>query len=156
MKLTTRGRYAVTAMLDLACHTQSGPISLSDIAQRQEISLSYLEQLFAKLRRHGLVHSVRGPGGGYILSHDPDHISVAAIISAVDDPIQASACESANGGCPRISRCITHDLWQDLGDHIHHYLESISLGGLITDRKIHGTLHDSIPPLPSHDTRAGA
>lgn len=136
MKLTTRGRYAVTAMLDMACHAQSGPIALSEIAKRQAISPSYLEQLFAKLRRNGLVHSVRGPGGGYLLSHPPESITIAAIIRAVDEPIQATACDVANGGCPRISRCITHDLWQDLGQHIHRYLESISLGGLIADRQL--------------------
>ncbi|MBF0611727.1 MAG: Rrf2 family transcriptional regulator [Magnetococcales bacterium] len=135
MRLTTRGRYAVTAMLDLACHAHGNPISLADIAERQSISLSYLEQLFAKLRRNGLVQSVRGPGGGYILSLKPEAISVASIISAVDEPIQATACDTSNGPCPRLSRCITHDLWQDLGKHIHHYLESVSLGGLIAHSK---------------------
>ncbi|MBF0424942.1 MAG: Rrf2 family transcriptional regulator [Magnetococcales bacterium] len=133
MKLTTKGRYAVSAMLDLACHTADGPASLADIAKRQEISLSYLEQLFAKLRRGGLVRSVRGPGGGYLLSDSPAAISVADIIRAVDESIRTTSCD-ANGdngqGCVRSSRCIAHHLWVELGERIHDYLASVSLDGL--------------------------
>ncbi|MBF0152668.1 MAG: Rrf2 family transcriptional regulator [Magnetococcales bacterium] len=133
MKLTTKGRYAVSAMLDLACHTAEGPASLADIAKRQEISLSYLEQLFAKLRRGGLVRSVRGPGGGYLLSGSPATISVADIIHAVDESIRTTSCDTTsddNQGCVRSSRCIAHHLWVELGEKIHDYLESVSLDGL--------------------------
>ncbi|MBF0620294.1 MAG: Rrf2 family transcriptional regulator [Magnetococcales bacterium] len=131
MKLTTRGRYAVMAMVDLASHTEQWPIPLADISDRQEISLSYLEQLFSKLRRRGLVRSVRGPGGGYSLIETDQGISVADIIRAVDEPIQATSCTSRkNGGCQRSSRCVTHDLWEKLGDHIYQFLESIDLHGL--------------------------
>lgn len=142
MKLTTRGRYAVTAMLDLACHDGAdSPVTLADIAGRQQISLSYLEQLFAKLRRHGLVRSVRGPGGGYVLVGAPLAITVADIIRAVDEPIQATSCDPSEGGCQRLSRCITHDLWVQLGRHIYDYLESVSLGGLLEENRqgiVHG------------------
>ncbi|MBF0176772.1 MAG: Rrf2 family transcriptional regulator [Magnetococcales bacterium] len=133
MKLTTKGRYAVSAMLDLACHTTHGPASLAEIAERQEISLSYLEQLFAKLRRGGLVRSVRGPGGGYLLAGSPATISVADIIHAVDESIRTTACDAADAeghGCVRSSRCIAHNLWVELGEKIHEYLESVRLDGL--------------------------
>ncbi|MEG3638560.1 Fe-S cluster assembly transcriptional regulator IscR [Magnetococcus sp. PR-3] len=134
MRLTTRGRYAVTAMLDLAQHTEEGPVALAEISNRQEISLSYLEQLFAKLRRGGLVGSIRGPGGGYRLEMTPEKISVAAIIRAVDEPIQATSCkDKGKEGCRRDTRCITHDLWARLGEHIYHYLESVSLAQLVQD-----------------------
>ncbi|MBF0141019.1 MAG: Rrf2 family transcriptional regulator [Magnetococcales bacterium] len=126
MKLTTRGRYAVTAMLDISVHGQTRPTALADISSRQEISLSYLEQLFAKLRRKGLVRSVRGPGGGYVLAAPPTTISIADIIRAVDEPIQATSCSSPEG-CRPSSRCITHHFWQRLGDHLNGYLESVSL-----------------------------
>lgn len=134
MKLTTKGRYAVTAMVDLACNSEGVPISLADISGRQEISLSYLEQLFSKLRRFGLVKSVRGPGGGYILAHDPGAISIADIIRAVDEPIQTTSCEDVDGeGCQKASRCITHNLWYKLGEHIYDYLDSVNLSGLIQE-----------------------
>ena len=135
MKLTTRGRYAVTAMLDLSWHGTEKPISLADISHRQAISLSYLEQLFAKLRRSGLVGSVRGPGGGYVLSKVPEHISVADIIRAVDEPIQATSCEKGSDqGCRQSTRCITHHLWERVDVHLNRYLESINLGGLLAER----------------------
>ncbi|MBF0400903.1 MAG: Rrf2 family transcriptional regulator [Magnetococcales bacterium] len=141
MKLTTRGRYAVTAMLDLSIHGFQKPIPLADISLRQEISLSYLEQLFAKLRREGLVRSVRGPGGGYLLGDRPEAISVADIIRAVDEPIRATSCETGSDqGCrpgltnsKNASRCITHHLWENMGLHINRYLESVNLGRLLLD-----------------------
>ena len=137
MKLTTRGRYAVTAMLDLSYHASDKPITLADISNRQEISLPYLEQLFAKLRRRGLVQSVRGPGGGYLLSSLPEAISVADIIRAVDEPIQATSCESGSEqGCRKSSRCITHHLWERVSLHLNQYLESVSLGGLLAENQI--------------------
>lgn len=137
MKLTTKGRYAVTAMLDLCCQGAATPVSLMDISKRQEISLSYLEQLFAKLRRRGLVRSVRGPGGGYLLVDSPDTISIAAIIRAVDEPIQATSCdENGPQGCQRSTRCITHHLWERVGLHINSYLESIYLGSLIDEIRV--------------------
>ncbi|MBF0419269.1 MAG: Rrf2 family transcriptional regulator [Magnetococcales bacterium] len=132
MKLTTRGRYAVTAMLDISVHGQTRPTALADISSRQEISLSYLEQLFAKLRRKGLVRSVRGPGGGYVLAAPPTTISIADIIRAVDEPIQATSCSSPEG-CRPSSRCITHHFWQRLGDHLNGYLESVSLERLLLE-----------------------
>ncbi|WP_130471390.1 Rrf2 family transcriptional regulator [Candidatus Magnetaquicoccus inordinatus] len=141
MRLTTRGRYAVTAMLDLSYHGAGKPISLAEISHRQDISLSYLEQLFAKLRRCGLVRSVRGPGGGYVLGEKPEEISIAAIIRAVDEPIRATSCTgeaekvcrpgSSNPNNP--SRCITHHLWENVGEHLNRYLESLDLAHLQAD-----------------------
>ncbi|MBF0138200.1 MAG: Rrf2 family transcriptional regulator [Magnetococcales bacterium] len=145
MKLTTKGRYAVSAMLDLACHTTDGPASLADIAKRQEISLSYLEQLFAKLRRGGLVRSVRGPGGGYLLAGSADTISVADIIRAVDESIRTTTCDTSTEGgqgCVRSSRCIAHHLWVELGDRIHQYLESVHLEGLAEAYRTGRGLHN--------------
>ncbi len=134
MKLTTKGRYAVTAMLDLCCQESEIPVSLIDISKRQEISLSYLEQLFAKLRRRGLVRSVRGPGGGYLLMAPPATISIADIIRAVDEPIRATSCDEGDAeGCRKSTRCITHHLWERVGSHINNYLESIHLGSLIEE-----------------------
>ena len=137
MRLTTKGRYAVTAMLDLALHAQHGPVSLADISERQGISLSYLEQLFAKLRRSSLVSSVRGPGGGYRLAKAAGETVVAEIVLAVDEPIRATRC--AAHGTPRGcmtggTRCITHDLWEDLGAEIHRYLSGVSLADVIEKR----------------------
>ena len=136
MKLTTRGRYAVTAMLDLAIHAGSRPVSLADISGRQEISLSYLEQLFGKLRRGGLVESVRGPGGGYMLSRTSDDTRVSDIIMAVDEPIKATRCTpgSPEGCKSNKSRCLTHDLWEELGNHIYLYLCSVSLADVVQKR----------------------
>ncbi len=129
MKLTTRGRYAVTAMLDLALHGKTGPISLADISTRQDISLSYLEQLFAKLRRGELVKSVRGPGGGYCLSRDGVDINVADIIDAVNESTDATHC-GGKGICQNGEMCLTHHLWNDLSQQIHGFLSSISLAQL--------------------------
>ena len=130
MKLTTRGRYAVTAMLDLAIHGEERPISLADISGRQEISLSYLEQLFAKLRRGGLVSSVRGPGGGYRLARSCDGIFVAEIIDAVDESVDVTNC-NGKGDCYNGETCLTHHLWQDLSEQIHEFLNAISLAELV-------------------------
>ncbi|MBF0358891.1 MAG: Rrf2 family transcriptional regulator [Magnetococcales bacterium] len=143
MKLTTRGRYAVTAMLDLSCYSAGEPVTLADISSRQVISLSYLEQLFAKLRRRGLVRSIRGPGGGYVLATHPSKISVAAIIRAVDEPIKPTACdEEIETGCKKSTRCVTHHLWADMGNHIYNYLESVNLGGLVEESLANGMTFD--------------
>jgi len=133
MKLTTRGRYAVTAMLDLAIHGLERPVSLSDISSRQEISLSYLEQLFAKLRRCDLVTSIRGPGGGYRLSRWRAGIFVAQIIDAVDESVDVTNCQG-KGNCHQGEVCLTHHLWQDLSDQIHGFLSRISLADLVDQR----------------------
>ncbi len=130
MRLTTKGRYAVTAMLDLALHGEEGPVSLADIAERQDISLSYLEQLFARLRKRELVSSIRGPGGGYRLGREPQGIDVAGVITAVDERLDSTACGGA-GNCHGDKRCLTHELWQDLSDSIYSYLSSISLQDLL-------------------------
>lgn len=130
MRLTTKGRYAVTAMLDLALHAQSGPVSLADISERQGISLSYLEQLFAKLRRGSLVTSVRGPGGGYQLSRDMDAIQVAQVIDAVNESVDATRCQGL-GDCHSGDTCLTHHLWCDLSQRIHEFLSGISLADLV-------------------------
>ena len=137
MKLTTRGRYAVTAMLDLAIHGEQRPVSLADISVRQEISLSYLEQLFAKLRRGALVDSVRGPGGGYRLAHDRRAIFVAQIIDALEESVDVTNCQG-KGNCHHGEVCLTHHLWQDLSDRIHDFLSGISLADLV-DNRGHGT-----------------
>ena len=136
MKLSTKGRYAVMAMVDLAKETTGSPIALADVADRQEISLSYLEQLFGKLRRGGLVNSVRGPGGGYLLSRAPDDIRISDIIVAVDEPIQTTRCSPGSpAGCKaNKSRCLTHDLWEELGHHIYLYLSSTSLEDVVEKR----------------------
>jgi len=133
VRLTTKGRYAVTAMLDLALHQGRGPITLSDIAQRQGISLSYLEQLFSRLRKRSLVSSVRGPGGGYSLGRDATEINVAEVIGAVDESVDTTRCGGAHN-CQDNERCLTHDLWHDLSDRIYEYLHEISLSDLM-DRK---------------------
>ena len=129
MRLTTKGRYAVTAMLDLALHTDQGSITLADISKRQEISLSYLEQLFARLRRAGLVVSSRGPGGGYQLAQGAGDISVADVIAAVDESVDATRC-GGKGNCQGDARCLTHDLWHDLSGQIRRFLSSVSLADL--------------------------
>jgi Rrf2 family iron-sulfur cluster assembly transcriptional regulator len=137
MKLTTKGRYAVMAMADLARHATGRPVALADIAQRQEISLSYLEQLFAKLRRGDLVKSVRGPGGGYLLSRAADDIRISDVILAVDEPIKATRCEIGSPkGClgQSSSRCITHDLWEELSHQIQLFLSGVSLGDVVEGR----------------------
>ncbi|EHJ93654.1 Fe-S cluster assembly transcriptional regulator IscR [Vreelandella boliviensis] len=130
MRLTTKGRYAVTAMLDLALHAHNGPTSLSDISQRQEISLSYLEQLFARLRRAGLVNSVRGPGGGYLLSQPADAISVAKVIDAVNESVDATRCQGLSD-CQQGDTCLTHHLWCELSVQIRHFLDDMTLAQLM-------------------------
>lgn len=135
MRLTTKGRYAVTAMLDLAIHARQGPVSLNDISGRQGISLSYLEQLFAKLRRNGLVSSVRGPGGGYRLSREDVNINVADIVDAVNESMDATRC-NRKGDCQDGVECLTHHLWMDLSDQIHAFLSGISLNNLIDRREV--------------------
>lgn len=135
MKLTSKGRYAVTAMLDVAMHSTSGPVPLADISERQGISLSYLEQLFAKLRRHGLVSSVRGPGGGYRLGADAVDISVGMVVRAVDESVDATRCKG-QGDCQNGTRCLTHSLWGDLSKQISDFLNGISLAGLMNKRDV--------------------
>lgn len=133
MRLTTKGRYAVTAMLDLAIHCQEGPITLFDISQRQGISLSYLEQLFSRLRKRKLVDSARGPGGGYRLSRSADAITVAEVISAVDETVDATRCKGLKN-CNDTSTCLTHQLWSDLSDQIREFLDGITLAQVIEKR----------------------
>jgi Rrf2 family transcriptional regulator, iron-sulfur cluster assembly transcription factor len=130
MRLTTKGRFAVTAMIDLGLRHQRGPVTLAGISERQKISLSYLEQLFGRLRRQGIVDSVRGPGGGYCLARPLQEISVAAIIRAVDEPIDATQCGGL-GNCHDDEPCMTHELWTGLNEHIYAYLESVNLAQLV-------------------------
>ncbi|MDP3978004.1 MAG: Rrf2 family transcriptional regulator [Pseudomonas sp.] len=137
MRLTTKGRYAVTAMLDLAFHEGQGPITLAQISQRQGVSISYLEQLFAKLRRCQLVNSVRGPGGGYSLASPPADISVVQIVEAVDDSMDATSC-LGQADCQQGEMCLTHHLWSDLSDWLRQFLEGISLADLASRRDIQG------------------
>lgn len=135
MRLTTKGRYAVTAMLDLAYHSRHNLVALTDIAKRQNISLSYLEQLFARLRKAGMVNGVRGPGGGYQLSRDADEINVADIICAVDEVVDSTRC-SGKMDCQNAQPCLTHELWMGLSNQIRDYLASISLGDLLAQRVV--------------------
>jgi Rrf2 family iron-sulfur cluster assembly transcriptional regulator len=135
MKLTTKGRYAVTAMLDIALHGKSGPVSLAEISQRQDISLSYLEQLFSKLRRKELVSSVRGPGGGYQLSRLDNEIFIADVVDAVNESVDATLCRGDNN-CQQGNTCLTHHLWNDLSEQIHDFLNSISLATLVERNEV--------------------
>ncbi|HHJ39976.1 MAG: transcriptional regulator [Methylothermaceae bacteria B42] len=135
MRLTTKGRYAVTAMLDLAYHSSQKPVALTDIAKRQDISLSYLEQLFAKLRRAGMVTGVRGPGGGYQLSRSAHEINIAEIITAVDETLDSTRC-GGKGNCQNNQPCLTHELWMGLSEQIRDYLSGISLGDLLSRHDI--------------------
>jgi Rrf2 family iron-sulfur cluster assembly transcriptional regulator len=130
MKLTSKGRYAVTAMLDLALHGEQGPVTLAGISERQGISLSYLEQLFTRLRKQGLVASTRGPGGGYTLSRSAHDIAVADVVTAVDESVDATRC-GGRGDCQGGKRCLTHDLWTELSDQIYGFLSGITLGKLV-------------------------
>jgi Rrf2 family transcriptional regulator, iron-sulfur cluster assembly transcription factor len=130
MRLTTKGRFAVTAMIDVAMHNGEGPVTLAGVADRQKISLSYLEQLFGKLRRYGLVDSVRGPGGGYNLARPATSVSVADIITAVDEPIDATKC-GGKENCQDDKRCMTHELWANLNAHIFAFLRSVTLEQLV-------------------------
>ena len=140
MKLSTKGRYAVMAMVDLAANADEKPVALADVADRQDISLSYLEQLFGKLRKAGLVNSVRGPGGGYRLAYSPADTRVADIIMAVDEPIQTTRCTPGSPqGCQADkARCLTHDLWEELGNQIYMYLSSVSLKDVV-EKRVLGT-----------------
>ncbi len=135
MRLTTKGRYAVTAMLDLAYHSEKRPVTLTDIAKRQQISLSYLEQLFARLRRAGMVEGVRGPGGGYQLSRDASQINIAEIIIAVDETIDSTRC-GGKANCQNNQPCLTHDLWLGLSEQIRDYLASISLQDVLQRKNV--------------------
>lgn len=137
MKLTTKGRYAVTALLDLALHDGDGPVCLSEIAARQDISLPYLEQLFTRLRRRGLVASTRGPGGGYNLGRSPAEIRVADIISAVDESFDATRC-GGERDCHGGKSCLTHELWENLSREVHRFLQSVSLQQLMQSEAVRG------------------
>jgi len=130
MRLTTKGRFAVTAMLDLALNGDKGPVSLAGISERQRISLSYLEQLFGKLRRRSLVESVRGPGGGYNLARDAGTVSVADIVRAVEEPIDSTQC-GGRENCHDNHRCMTHDLWEELNTTVYGFLEGVKLSHLV-------------------------
>tara|TARA_R110002073_G_scaffold114962_3_gene252414 strand:+ start:1439 stop:1900 length:462 start_codon:yes stop_codon:yes gene_type:complete len=135
MKLTTKGRFAVTALLDLAIQNSNNPVTLADISQRQKISLSYLEQLFAKLRQSKLVDSVRGPGGGYCMAKELELVTIAEIILAVDEPIDATNC-GGKENCLNNGKCMTHDLWAKLNDLIFDYLGAVTLKQLVDDQKV--------------------
>lgn len=146
MRLTTKGRFAVTAMIDLALRSNNGPVALAAISQRQQISLSYLEQLFGKLRRHELVESTRGPGGGYSLGRKAEEISVADIITAVDEPIDATGCggkENCMGD--ESGQCMTHELWSNLNAKMIEYLGSIHLRKLVDDQLAKGVSIEEAP-----------
>jgi Rrf2 family iron-sulfur cluster assembly transcriptional regulator len=138
LKLSTKGRYAVMAMVDLALQNKDEPVALIDIGLRQDISVSYLEQLFGKLRKGAQVKSIRGPGGGYLLARDADRIKISDIIIAVDEPIQTTRCAigSSKGCAPDNSRCLTHDLWSELGNQIFLYLSSVTLADVVENRII--------------------
>jgi len=135
VRLTTKGRYAVTAMLDLAFHSQIKPVTLTDIATRQTISLSYLEQLFSRLRRAGMVTGVRGPGGGYKLSKESSEITISDIILAVDEQVDLTNCES-KANCQNEQPCLTHDLWMGLSHTVRNYLDGITLGQLLAQEDV--------------------
>ena len=151
MRLSTRGRYAVMAMVELAARAADSPasrqVSLADIAAAQRLSLAYLEQLFGPLRRAGLVTSARGPGGGYRLARPAAAISIAAVIEAVEEPIQATRCDEGSPGCLAGERCLTHDLWAELGDQIRLFLAGVSLAEVIGGR----VLGRAVPPQPALD-----
>ncbi len=135
MLLSTKGRYAVMAIVEVAKQSNATPISLAGIAERLDLSLAYLEQLFMKLRRKGLVHSVRGPGGGYVLGRDASTISIAEIMAAVDEPVKMTRCESqSDSGCVAAQRCSTHYLWDALGAHIEQFLHTVTLGDILHGR----------------------
>jgi Rrf2 family transcriptional regulator, iron-sulfur cluster assembly transcription factor len=134
MRLTTKGRFAVTAMLDLALHSASGPVTLAGISQRQKISLSYLEQLFGKLRRRQLVESVRGPGGGYNLARDASHVTVAEIVCAVEETLDSTQC-GGRENCQENQRCMTHDLWSELNDTVFGFLKGVTLAQLVEKQR---------------------
>ena len=134
MRLTTKGRFAVTAMIDLALNAQNNAVKLNSISERQQISLSYLEQLFGKLRRAGLVESIRGPGGGYILGRDAGEINIAQIIAAAEDELDATLCKG-KANCQSGAPCLTHNLWENLNHTINAYLSSVTLAGLLAQQQ---------------------
>lgn len=134
MRLTTKGRFAVTAMIDLALNAQNNAVKLNSISERQQISLSYLEQLFSKLRRAGLVESIRGPGGGYILGRDAGEINIAQIIAAAEDELDATLCKG-KANCQSSAPCLTHNLWENLNHTINAYLSSVTLAGLLAQQQ---------------------
>jgi Rrf2 family iron-sulfur cluster assembly transcriptional regulator len=154
MRLTTKGRFAVTAMIDVAMHGTKTPVTLAGVSQRQKISLSYLEQLFGKLRRHGLVESVRGPGGGYRLARAAESISLADVIVAVDEPIDATKCGGRENCKDDGKRCMTHELWANLNQHIFGYLRSVSLAELVAQQHKPDVtvLQDQRPQPPQRTT----
>ena len=147
MRLTTKGRFAVTAMLDLALRQTNGPVTLAAISQRQQISLSYLEQLFGKLRRHELVESTRGPGGGYSLGRKAADITVADIIVSVDEPIDATHCGGKENCLGESGRCMTHDLWTSLNQRMVDFLDSVSLQKLVDDQLAKGIQIENKPSM---------
>ncbi len=138
MRLTTKGRFAVTAMIDLALRQSSGPVTLAAISQRQQISLSYLEQLFGKLRRNELVESTRGPGGGYTLARKAESITIADIILSVDEPIDATQCGGKENCMGEAGRCMTHELWSSLNERMVEFLDSVTLQKLVDDQMAKG------------------
>lgn len=154
MRLTTKGRFAVTAMIDLALRASSGPVTLAGISRRQDISLSYLEQLFGKLRRNAIVESVRGPGGGYNLARKAEDITVADIIISVDEPLDSTQCggkENCHGGSTENgSRCMTHDLWSTLNSKMVEYLDSVSLKDLVDQQMQKNSEHTVVVLHRSH------
>jgi len=147
MRLTTKGRFAVTAMIDLALRQNAGPVTLAAISQRQEISLSYLEQLFGKLRRHHLVESTRGPGGGYTLAKKASDITVADIILSVDEPIDATHCGGKENCHGNSGRCMTHDLWSALNSSMVEFLDSVNLQKLVDDQLATGLTIENKPAI---------
>jgi len=156
MRLTTKGRFAVTAMIDVAMHGTKGPVTLAGVSDRQKISLSYLEQLFGKLRRAGLVESVRGPGGGYRLAKDMAAVSVADVIVAVDEPIDATQCGGKENCQEDGQRCMTHELWTNLNSHIFQYLRSVNLAQLVAaqDKSGVNVVHDHRGPAGARKPEA--
>ncbi|MCH9846257.1 Fe-S cluster assembly transcriptional regulator IscR [Burkholderiaceae bacterium] len=147
MRLTTKGRFAVTAMIDLALRQNNGPVTLAAISQRQQISLSYLEQLFGKLRRHSLVESTRGPGGGYTLARKADTITVADIIVSVDEPIDATQCSGKENCLGEGARCMTHELWASLNERMVDFLDSVNLQKLVNEQIAKGVEIESTPVI---------
>ena len=145
MRLTTKGRFAVTAMIDLALRQNNGPVTLAAISQRQQISLSYLEQLFGKLRRHELVESTRGPGGGYTLGRKAGEITVADIIVSVDEPIDATQCGGKENCHGDGNRCMTHELWAQLNAKMVDFLDSVTLQSLVDEQIAKGMVVENVP-----------
>lgn len=155
MKLSTKGRYAVTAMADIALHSGGQPVPLASITERQDISQDYLEQLFLKLRKSGLVESSRGPGGGYRLCRDPEDIRISEIVVAVDEPLQVTRCVGdAIEGCTHGAKCLTHDLWSALGRQIYGFLAAVTLGDVINKRNF--ALQAAVRRAMLHPVRASA